>query len=80
MVSAEGYGTSVGFSKRAPWAALGGGGYLSVAMGRYLCGSLEFDVHFPLYRPSYVFQDLPGVVFQAPAVGLRALTGVGWRF
>jgi hypothetical protein len=49
-------------------------------MGRHLCGSLEFDVLFPVYRPSYVFQDLPGVVFQAPAVGLRALVGVGWRF
>jgi hypothetical protein len=80
VVSAEGHGASVGFSKHAPWAALGGGGYLSLAMGRHLCGSLEFDVLFPVYRPSYVFQDLPGVVFQAPAVGLRALAGMGWRF
>lgn len=79
VVSAEGYGASEGFSKHAPWAALGGGGYLSLAMGR-LYGSLELDVLFPLYRPSYVFRDLPGVVFQAPAAGLRALAGLGWRF
>ena len=80
VVSADGYGASVGFSRHALWAALGGGGYLSLAMGRHLCGLLEFDVLFPLYRPSYVFQDLPGVVFQAPAVGVRALAGMGWRF
>jgi hypothetical protein len=80
VVSAEGYGASVGFSKRAPWVALGGGGYLSIAMGSHLRASLEIDVLFPMYRPEYVFQDVPGVVFQAPAAGGRALTGVAWRF
>jgi hypothetical protein len=80
VVSAEGYGASVGFAKRAPWVALGGGGYLSFAMGRRLRASLEIDVLFPVYRPEYVFQDVAGVVFQAPAAGGRALTGMAWCF
>jgi hypothetical protein len=80
VVSAEGHGASAGFAKHAPWIALGAGGYSSVALGHHLRGSLEADLLFPMYRPDYVFQDLPGVAFKAPAVGGRALVSMGWRF
>jgi hypothetical protein len=80
VVSAEGHGASAGFGKHAPWVALGPGGYLSVALGRHLRGSVEAEVLLPLYRPEYVFQDLPGVAFKAPSVGGRALLSIGWRF
>jgi hypothetical protein len=80
MVSVEGHGASTGFSKRAPWIAVGAGAYLSLAMGRHLFGGVEVELMFPLYRPEYVYQDLPGVAFQAPALGGRALLGMGWRF
>jgi len=80
VVSAEGRGASAGFSKRAPWLALGGGGYLSFAVEPHLRTSLEVDILAPTYRPAYVFQDVPGVVFQAPPVGVRALADISWRF
>lgn len=80
VVSAEGHGASEGFSKHAPWIAVGAGGYLSVAVGRHLRGSVEADILFPMYRPEYVFRELPGVAFKAPGVGGRALVGMGWRF
>ena len=80
VVSADGHGAGAGFSKRSPWFALGGGAYLSLALGQHLRASLEVDILAPTYRPAYVFEDVPGVVFQAPAVGGRALTDISWRF
>jgi hypothetical protein len=80
VVSAEGHGASAGFSKHAAWLALGGGAYVSIALGQHLRASLEGDILVPTYRPAYVFEDLPGVVFQAPAVGGRAVTDISWRF
>ena len=72
-VSANGFGATAGYSRHSLWLALGGGGFLSLAMGQHLHASIEMDVVAPLYRPDYVFQDVPGVVFRAPAVGGRAL-------
>jgi hypothetical protein len=80
LVSAEGHGATRGFSKRAPWAALGAGAYISFAVGRHVLPVLQADVLVPIWRPEYIFEDLPGVVFQAPAVGGRLLAGVAWRF
>jgi hypothetical protein len=79
-VSVDGYGTTAGFSKHALWLALGGGAFLSFAMGQHLHASMEADVALPMYRPDYVFQDVPGVVFKAPAVGGRALAELSWHF
>ncbi len=80
FVSVDGYGATHRFSQRAPWAALGAGGYLSFAVGRHLLALLQADAMVPVWRPEYVFRDLPGVVYQAPAVGGRLLVGVAWRF
>jgi hypothetical protein len=79
-VSVSGYGTAAGFSRHAPWLALGGGGFLAVPVGQHLRISLEVDVVAPLYRPDYVFDGVPGVVFRAPAVGGRARVDVSWHF
>jgi len=80
LVSTSGYGASAGFSKHAAWLAVGGGVYLSSSWGRYLRATLEVDVLMPLHRPDYVFQDVPGVVFRAPAVGSRALAAIACHF
>jgi hypothetical protein len=80
LVSSSGYGASAGFSKRALWLAAGGGIYLSSSWGRYLRSVLEVDLLIPLHRPDYVFQDVPGVVFRAPAVGSRALAAIACHF
>jgi hypothetical protein len=80
VVSAEGYGAVAGFAKRAPWVALGGGGYLAYPLGRHLHTTVHADVLVPVWRPAYVFSQVPGAVFRAPAVGGRALASIGWRF
>jgi hypothetical protein len=79
-VSVKGFGATAGFSRHALWLALGGGGFLSLAMGQHLYALVEVDVIAPMYRPDYVFQDVPGVVFRAPAVGGRALADISWHF
>jgi len=79
-VSVSGFGATAGFSKDALWLALGGGAFLSLAMGQHLHALVEVDVIAPMYRPDYVFQDVPGVVFTAPAVGGRALADISWHF
>jgi hypothetical protein len=79
-VSATGYGATAAFSKDVPWLALGGGVFTSMALSGHLRASIEMDVLAPLYRPDYVFQDIPGVVFKAPPVGTRALVDVSFQF
>jgi len=79
-VSAIGYGATAGFSREVLWLALGGGAFTSMPLSRGLQASMELDVLAPLYRPDYVFQDVPGVVFKAPPVGIRALVEASWRF
>jgi hypothetical protein len=79
-VSVEGFGATAGFSKNVLWLALGGGVFLSRPMGRHLHATMEVDVIAPMYRPDYVFQAVPGVVFRAPALGGRALAEISWHF
>jgi len=78
--SVTGYGATAGFSRDVPWVALGGGAFSSLPLSKHLRASMELDVLLPLYRPDYVFADMPGVVFKAPAVGARALFDVSWEF
>jgi hypothetical protein len=79
-VSVKGFGATAGFSRHALWLAVGGGAFLSHTMGQHLRVLVEMDVVAPTYRPDYVVQDVPGVVFRAPAVGGRALADVSWNF
>lgn len=79
-VSATGYGATAGFSKDAPWLALGGGVFASLMLSDHLRTSLEVDALAPLYRPDYVFDEIPGVVFKAPPLGARALIDLSWQF
>lgn len=79
-VSAKGYGADAGYSKSAPWVALGAGGFLSLMLGRHLEAALNLDVLVPLWRPSYVFAGTSGSVFQAPPVGVGGLASIRWRF
>ncbi|HVY37334.1 MAG TPA: hypothetical protein VHM31_05345 [Polyangia bacterium] len=79
-VSATGSGATAGFSKNAPWLALGGGVFASLAVSEHLRTSVEVDALAPLYRPDYVFDEIPGVVFKAPPLGGRALIDLSWQF
>lgn len=79
-VSASGYGATAGFSRHVTWLAIGGGAFVSLSASKHLRTSLEVDALASLYRPDYVFDDLPGVVFKAPALGGRALIEGSWQF
>jgi hypothetical protein len=79
-VSATGYGATAGFSRDAPWLALGGGVFASLMVSKHLRTSVEVDALASLYRPDYVFDEIPGVIFKAPAVGGRALIDLSWQF
>jgi hypothetical protein len=46
----------------------------------HLRTAVEIDALAPLYRPDYVFDGFPGVVFKAPPVGGRALIDLSWQF
>jgi len=78
--SATGYGATAGFSSDVLWLAVGGGGFSSLALSEHVRALVEVDVLAPLYRPDFVFEDIPGVIFKAPAVGGRALVEVSWQF
>lgn len=78
--SATGYGATAGFSRDVTWLAMGAGVFSSLAVSKHLRASLEVDALAPLYRPDFVFEDLPGVVFRAPTLGGRALLDVAWEF
>jgi hypothetical protein len=79
-VSATGYGATAGFSRDVMWLALGGGVFSSLMVSKHLRTSVEVDALASLYRPNYVFDEIPGVVFKAPAVGGRALVDLCWQF
>jgi hypothetical protein len=79
-VSATGYGATAGFSRDVPWFALGGGVFSSLVVSGQLRTSVEVDALASLYRPDYVFDEIPGVVFKAPLVGGRVLIDLSWQF
>ena len=79
-VSATGYGATAGFSRNLTWLALGGGVFSSLVVSKHLRASVEVDALASLYRPVYVFEEIPGVIFKAPAVGGRALVDLSWQF
>lgn len=79
-VTATGYGTAAGFSRDVLWLAAGAGVFSSLALSKHLHTSVEVDVLAPLYRPDFVFLDMPGVVFKAPVVGGRAVFELSWAF
>jgi hypothetical protein len=79
-VSATGYGATAGFSRDAPWLALGGGVFASLVLSKDLRAAVEVDALAPLYRPDYVVDGFPGAVFRVPAVGGRALVDLSWQF
>lgn len=80
LVSAKGYGVSVELPARTTWLAGGAGGYVVIALGRHLAIPLHLDVMAPLLRPRYIIKDVEGTVFQAPALGVRLIGGLEWRF
>ena len=79
-VHGEGHGASQTTSKYTPWVALGAGGFLAIRANAWLYFPIHADVVFPLWRPHYVFSNVPTPIFQSWFVGGRLTAGVELRF
>jgi hypothetical protein len=80
VTSAKGLGVSQSLPANTLWSALGAGGYATIPLGSHLNLPLHLDVLAPLRRTEYVVKNVPGRVFQAPAVGVRLGAGIELHF
>jgi hypothetical protein len=80
VVSAKGVNVSQSLPADTAWLALGAGVYAAVSLGPHFSLPLHLDVLAPLRRSEFVFKNLPGRVFQAPAVGARISAGIELHF
>ena len=80
VVSAKGVNVSQSLPADTAWLALGAGVYAAVSLGPHFSLPLHLDVLAPLRRSEFVVKNLPGRVFQAPAVGGRIGAGIELHF
>ena len=79
-VQGRGVGATQTISKSTPWFAVGAGGFLAIKANPWLYFPIHADVVFPVWRPRYVFSNVPTPIFQSLSVGLRLTAGVELRF
>jgi len=80
VVHGEGFRATQTTSKSTPWIALGAGGFLAIRANAWLSFPIHADAVFPLWRPHYVFSNVPTPIFQSWVVGGRLTAGVELRF
>jgi hypothetical protein len=80
LVSAKGVNVDESFPAQTLWAALGAGAYAAIPLGPHLSLPLHLDVLAPLRRTEYMVKNVPGRVYQAPAVGGRLSAGIELHF
>ena len=80
VVRGQGVGASQTTSKPTPWIAVGAGGFLAIRANPWLYFPIHVDAVFPLWRPHYVFSNVPTPIFQSWFVGGRLTAGVELRF
>jgi len=80
LVSAKGVNVSESFSTHTLWSSLGAGVYAAIPLAPHLSLPLHLDILAPLRRTEYMVKDVPGRVFQAPAVGGRLTAGIELHF
>jgi len=80
LVSAKGVGTNQEYTARNTWLAVGGGGYLAIALTPRLQIPLHLAILAPLRRPEYVIEGVNARVYQASPVGVRVRAAMAWRF
>jgi hypothetical protein len=76
----QGFRVTQTTSNTSPWFGLGIGGWAAVRANAWLYFPIHADTVFPLWRPNYVFQNVPTPVFQSWFMGLRLTAGVELRF
>jgi hypothetical protein len=79
-VRGQGFGPLQTTTKDTPWFAVGAGGFFAIQANAWLFFPIHADVVFPLWRPSYVFSNVPTPIFQSWFAGGRLTAGVELRF
>jgi hypothetical protein len=80
VVRGEGIGASRNEAHASPWLGLGAGGWLAIRASRWLYFPVHVDVVVPLWRPRYVFENVPAPIFRSDPLGGRLTAGVELRF
>ena len=80
IVRGQGFGASQTTSESSPWFGLGAGAFLAIKAKGWLYFPVHADAVVPLWRPRYVFQNVPTPIFQSWPVGARLTAGVELRF
>ena len=79
-VRGQGFGPLQTTTKDTPWFAVGAGGFLAIQANAWLYFPIHADVVFPLWRPYYVFSNVPTPIFRSWFAGGRLTAGVEVRF
>lgn len=79
-VRGQGFGATQTTSHTSPWFGLGAGVFAAIQASAWLYFPMHADAVLPLWRPHYVFQNVPTPIFQSWSVGLRLTAGVELRF
>ena len=79
-VRGQGFGATQTTSHTSPWFGVGAGGFAAIRANAWLYFPMHADAVLPLWRPHYVFQNVPTPIFQSWSVGLRLTMGVELRF
>jgi hypothetical protein len=76
----EGIRATSNESHTSPWLGLGVGGLVAIRLTRWLYLPVHVDAVVPLWRPRYVFENVPAPIFRSAPVGGRLTAGVELRF
>jgi hypothetical protein len=80
MVRGQGFGADHTAPNSSPWFGVGAGGFLAIKASAWLYFPVHADAVVPLWRPPYVFDNVPTPIFQSRTVGGRLTAGVELRF
>jgi hypothetical protein len=80
VIQGRGKGTSTTEDKLQPWLGVGAGGLFALRAGKHLAFPVHVDAIVPVWRPTYVFTNVPSPIFRAWPVGGRLTASVEWRF
>jgi len=79
-VHGRGVGASDASDRYQPWFAAGAGAFVALRAGRYVAFPIHVDAMVPLWRPTYVFNNVDTPIFRAWPVEARVSLFVELQF